>query len=327
METNGSPQFTPSDYPFMGSNNEGYMSYPNSYDMITSMLSSPLLTGLTPPTESTLTGGSPAFNPLALSGNMPGYHMNQPTFAATRVTSPRAFTSAQTVSPPASGSDVPTESLPSGPGYTAYGPMRRGRQATSDSTTSSSSTNSRNASALVQRHSLRYPPNSTSSTVMAAGGKHSRRASRDDDEDDFDSDGDTFRSANGAPQEVVVQRRREEIRKQRIESEQRRRDELRDGYRRLKDVLPVSNQKSSKVSLLDRATSHIKYLEMMQHQLQTNLTQSDIEVARLRQVNEALMLSSAERRGAAQPAPSQPAPPSSNTASPKPVEATTASNF
>ena len=46
--------------------------------------------------------------------------------------------------------------------------------------------------------------------------------------------------------------RREEIRRQRIESEQRRRDELRDGYRRLKDALPVSNQKSSKVSLLDR---------------------------------------------------------------------------
>lgn len=106
----------------------------------------------------------------------------------------------------------------------------------------------------------------------------------------------------------VVQRRREEIRKQRIESEQRRRDELRDGYRRLKDVLPVSNQKSSKVSLLDRgeyqaivylaspelispATSHIKYLEMMQHQLQTNLTQSDLEVARLRQcVHESLRL-------------------------------------
>ncbi|KAG9091774.1 hypothetical protein FRC06_000383 [Ceratobasidium sp. 370] len=308
METNGSPQFTPSDYPFMGSNNEGYMSYPNSYDMITS--------------------GSPAFNPLALSGNMPGYHMNQPTFAATRVTSPRAFTSTQTVSPPltaASGSDVPAENLPSGPGYTAYGPMRRGRQATSDSTTSSSSTNSRNGSTLVQRHSLRYPPNSTSSTVMAAGGRHRRRDSRDDDDDDFDSDGDAFRT-NGAPQEVVVQRRREEIRKQRIESEQRRRDELRDGYRRLKDVLPVSNQKSSKVSLLDRATSHIKYLEMMQHQLQTSLTQSDIEVARLRQVNEALMLSSAERRGAAQSASSQPAPPS-NTASPKPAEAATTSNF
>jgi hypothetical protein len=49
-------------------------------------------------------------------------------------------------------------------------------------------------------------------------------------------------------------RRREEIRRQRIESEQRRRDELREGYRRLKDSLPVSNQKSSKVSLLDRGT-------------------------------------------------------------------------
>lgn len=53
----------------------------------------------------------------------------------------------------------------------------------------------------------------------------------------------------------VVTKRREEIRRQRIESEQRRRDELRDGYRRLKDVLPVSNQKSSKVSLLDRGES------------------------------------------------------------------------
>ncbi|KIY60672.1 hypothetical protein CYLTODRAFT_495553 [Cylindrobasidium torrendii FP15055 ss-10] len=38
----------------------------------------------------------------------------------------------------------------------------------------------------------------------------------------------------------------------RIEAEQRRRDELCDGYAKLKDVLPVSNQKSSKVSLLDR---------------------------------------------------------------------------
>jgi hypothetical protein len=43
-----------------------------------------------------------------------------------------------------------------------------------------------------------------------------------------------------------------------IESEQMRDDELRDGYRRLKDPLPVSNQKSGKVSLLDRATIHIK---------------------------------------------------------------------
>jgi hypothetical protein len=77
--------------------------------------------------------------------------------------------------------------------------------------------------------------------------------------------------------------RREEIRRQRIESEQRRRDELRDGYRRLKDALPVSNQKSSKVSLLDRATTHIKYLEMTQQQLQTRLQQAENETSRLRQ--------------------------------------------
>src|SRR5229473_6449246 len=81
----------------------------------------------------------------------------------------------------------------------------------------------------------------------------------------------------------VYHSRREEIRRQRIESEQRRRDELRDGYRRLKDALPVSNQKSSKVSLLDRATTHIKYLEMTQQQLQTRLQQAENETARLRQ--------------------------------------------
>ena len=64
-------------------------------------------------------------------------------------------------------------------------------------------------------------------------------------------------------------RRRETIRKQRIESEQRRRDELRDGYARLKDTLPASNQKSSKVSLLDRGLSislllHILLLTIVQ---------------------------------------------------------------
>lgn len=297
MDNHGSPHFTPSgdSFGYMGSNTEGYISYPNSYDMITS--------------------GSPAFNPLGLSNNMPSYPM-------TRVASPREFTATQTVSPPLTGSssDVSGENLPSVTGYTAYGPMRRPtRHSTSDSNTSSSSTHSRNGTGLVQRPNLRFPPGQAASTVMAAGGRHRRRNSRaddDDDDDDFESDGDAFRQH--APQEVVVQRRREEIRKQRIESEQRRRDELRDGYRRLKDVLPVSNQKSSKVSLLDRATSHIKYLEMMQHQLQTNLTQSDLEVARLRQVNEALMLSAAERRsGAQQSAPAQPAPAPSHNGSPK----------
>lgn len=70
-----------------------------------------------------------------------------------------------------------------------------------------------------------------------------------DDDDDF----------NPVITATSNEARREEIRRQRIESEQRRRDELRDGYRRLKDALPVSNQKSSKVSLLDRGM-HIRFL-------------------------------------------------------------------
>ena len=52
--------------------------------------------------------------------------------------------------------------------------------------------------------------------------------------------------------EQLANTRKEATRKQRIEAEQRRRDELREGYARLKDVLPVSNQKSSKVALLER---------------------------------------------------------------------------
>lgn len=52
--------------------------------------------------------------------------------------------------------------------------------------------------------------------------------------------------------ENLAHSRKEATRRQRIEAEQRRRDELRDGYAKLKDVLPVSNQKSSKVSLLER---------------------------------------------------------------------------
>lgn len=53
------------------------------------------------------------------------------------------------------------------------------------------------------------------------------------------------------------------MRKQRIESKQRRRDELRDGYCRLKDVLSVSSQKSSKVSLLDRGELSFYFLSLL----------------------------------------------------------------
>lgn len=54
--------------------------------------------------------------------------------------------------------------------------------------------------------------------------------------------------------------RKEATRRQRIEAEQKRRDELRDGYAKLKDVLPVSNQKSSKVNLLERGMLFLPFL-------------------------------------------------------------------
>ncbi|CAE6528856.1 unnamed protein product [Rhizoctonia solani] len=153
---------------------------------------------------------------------------------------------------------------------------------------------------LVQRHSRGAIARS-----MAERASHKRRGSnamRMADEDSYGSDdGESELGGLNLSTDVVVSRRREEIRRQRIESEQRRRDDLREGFARLKDVLPVSNQKGSKMALLDRATSHIRYLEAMQQQMQAKLTASEMEVNRLRQINEALMLKAAERRSSQSP--------------------------
>jgi hypothetical protein len=111
--------------------------------------------------------------------------------------------------------------------------------------------------------------------------------------DDSDEDDDQDFQPSSLPIGGNADNRREAIRKQRIESEQRRRDELRDGYARLKETLPASNQKSSKVSLLDRATSHLRYLDSVREQLETKLRMAEAEVQRLRNVNEALMLNTA----------------------------------
>ena len=85
-------------------------------------------------------------------------------------------------------------------------------------------------------------------------------AQRKSRNDDSDSDDDDFQPAITTGNTTDV--RCETIHRQRIESEQRCCNELCDSYRRLEDTLPVSNQKSSKVSLLDHATTHVKYLEM-----------------------------------------------------------------
>jgi hypothetical protein len=127
------------------------------------------------------------------------------------------------LSPPVSGSDA------------SDGVYHHSRNSSATGSPSSSRANS-----LVHRHSLRYNP--TPSPTSSSGGRRSRGRSLSDDDDGM----------GVGLAESLANTRKEATRRQRIEAEQRRRDELRDGYARLKDVLPISNQKSSKVSLLER---------------------------------------------------------------------------
>lgn len=128
------------------------------------------------------------------------------------------------LSPPVSGSDT-----------SADGIYHHSRHSSATGSPSSSRANS-----LVHRNSIRYNP---TPSPTSSSGRRSRGRSISDDDDNM---------GLGNPAESFANTRKEETRRQRIEAEQRRRDELRDGYARLKEVLPVSNQKSSKVSLLER---------------------------------------------------------------------------
>jgi len=158
------------------------------------------------------------------------------------------------------------------------------------------------AFAAVPRSQRFNPIAVPANRAAAAKNTHKRRQSRqsNDESDDDDEDFTPGSVSNaGSTEPANRDSRRETVRKQRIESEQRRRDELREGYARLKETLPASNQKASKVSLLDRATSHIKYLEAVKDQLEARLKGADTEVHRLRSVNEALMLNRAGAAAAA----------------------------
>ena len=103
--------------------------------------------------------------------------------------------------------------------------------------------------------SQRFNPIAVPANRPATRAAHKRKASRSNDESD-DEDDEEFKPGGpiDANDNSPRDSRRETVRKQRIESEQRRRDELREGYARLKETLPASNQKASKVSLLDRGT-------------------------------------------------------------------------
>ncbi|KAJ6548254.1 hypothetical protein B0H10DRAFT_2019891 [Mycena sp. CBHHK59/15] len=159
------------------------------------------------------------------------------------------------LSPPLSGSDASADGLYQSNSSGANSP-------------SSSPTNS-----LVQRQ-VRYnlTPSPTSSLD-----RHRRGGPPDSDDEEMNF---LYTEAN------LAQNRKEAMRRQRIEAEQRRRDELRDGYAKLKDVLPVSTQKSSKVSLLDRATGHIVVLESESKALQDRIASLEEDIRRLQTIKE-----------------------------------------
>ncbi|CAL1694217.1 unnamed protein product [Somion occarium] len=255
---------------FYGLNTLDYLSYPHS----------PFGVDMVPQTSSPRLG----FNSLNLSTGMSEYTYG-PSTTFSNSPGPRPFT--PTGIYPGALSNLSTGDLSSADSV-ASGRSRRGSGAHSPGP-------------AVPPGSLASVPRSHRFNPIAAPVTRSstrqqkKRAKGGSDE--FDSDNDE--EYNAMIPAANNEQRREEIRRQRIESEQRRRDELRDGYRRLKEALPVSNQKSSKVSLLDRATTHIRCLEMTQQQLQTRLAQAEAETARLRHVNEALMLGTAEQRHAA----------------------------
>jgi len=171
------------------------------------------------------------------------------------------------LSPPVSGSDTS-----GGEGF--YNPgVSTGHHSRTNSGATSPAHSRRNS--LVHRNSLRYNPTPSPST---SSGRRSRGQSISDDE------------GMGPMGESFGSNRKEATRKQRIEAEQRRRDELRDGYAKLKDVLPASNSKSIKVSLLERATKHIVDLERRNDEMQARLSALHAEVRHLRSLNEKISL-------------------------------------
>ncbi|KAL0951717.1 hypothetical protein HGRIS_008393 [Hohenbuehelia grisea] len=235
------------------------------------------------------TSGSPSigFNTLNLSASgLSEYSFSSaPAYAASNAIPARPYTppDGASISPPSLTYNLSAGELSSDG-------MASGRRSRGSGTQSPA--NVPYAATVPRSH--RFNPMATPA-ARATRPVHRRKNSRaNDDSDDEDDDFQPISQIGGSPDS-----RRETIRKQRIESEQRRRDELRDGYARLKETLPPSNQKASKVSLLDRATNHLRYLETVKDQLENRLKAAESEVHRLRSVNEALMLGTASQRATA----------------------------
>ncbi|KAH9055487.1 hypothetical protein EDB87DRAFT_1640469 [Lactarius vividus] len=194
----------------------------------------------------------------------------------------------------------------SSPWFPDYLPAFSGRRESSGTSRSSGSRSYSSDLTSVPR-SMRYHPFSVAPSVVRSGRSRNGRATKHGDpaNDDCDTIPEHDHAASHS------HRRRQEIHHLQVESEQRRRDELRASYLRLKDAIPTrglglgSHQKLSKVVLLDRATTSINSLEKSRQQLLAKIREVEEEGDRLRQANEALALSSVAERPA-------PAPPRRN---------------
>ncbi|KZV69721.1 hypothetical protein PENSPDRAFT_580464 [Peniophora sp. CONT] len=184
---------------------------------------------------------------------------------------------------------------PSPPPQSPYDPLSPPISGSDTSGAEYHSNHSRNSSVgssrgngFVHRNPLRYNPTPSPSN---SSGRRSRGRSFDGSDEEM----------GVSIAESIATTRKEATRRQRIEAEQRRRDELRDGYSRLKDVLPVSNQKSSKVNLLERATTHIVQLEKQNNTLTQHIQRLEDEVKTLRQISEKMAFSGGKLPGGQSP--------------------------
>lgn len=183
---------------------------------------------------------------LHSSGQMPSSDMYRLHTINMMPNAPQQYPQAYPSAPhgmPMSASPVPGES-PQMYGEPLSPPISGGSDSGADaiynSRSGTGSPSSSRGNSLVNHHHhrnpIRYNP-----TPSPSGSSGRRRGRSESDED-----------MGVSLAESIAHTRKEATRRQRIEAEQRRRDDLRDGYARLKDVLPVSNQKNSKVSLLER---------------------------------------------------------------------------
>nr|ODN79194.1 hypothetical protein L203_05999 [Cryptococcus depauperatus CBS 7841] len=123
---------------------------------------------------------------------------------------------------------------------------------------------------------------------LRSRGKGAKKTKRDDassdEEEDEESPKDSLGLTGRGDDRLPVSNKREDVRRARIESEQRRRDELREGFKRLKDALPPSNQRASKSSLLDRSVLHIQAIEGANRYLLAQLEEQQRECTKLREI-------------------------------------------